>query len=82
MTDDGPAIATNNIKTELLIDDGDTIVIGGVVKSNKTLTVEGFPILMKIPVVGWLFKSKVESEEKQELLIFLTPRIVSFAGEM
>ena len=82
MTDDGPAIAKNNITTELLIDDGDTIVIGGVVKATQNKSVSGFPFLSKIPVIGWLFKSKTNSETKQELLIFLTPRIATFVGDL
>lgn len=78
ITDLGPTITTKKVESELLIGDGDTIVIGGIIKSNKSVTDEGFPVISKIPVVGWLFKSRIRSEDKQELLIFLTPRIVSY----
>jgi type IV pilus assembly protein PilQ len=71
-----PIISTNEADTQLLVDDGETIVIGGVVKNDVKLTESGFPILKDIPMIGWLFKSKIESNSKQELLIFLTPRIV------
>jgi len=74
----GPTIITKKVETELLISDGDTIVIGGIIKSNKNITDEGFPVLQHIPVLGWLFKSRINTEQKQELLVFLTPRIVSF----
>ena len=78
ITDLGPTITTKKVESELLISDGDTIVIGGIIKSNKSLTDEGFPVLQHIPVIGWLFKSRITSEDKQELLIFISPRIVSY----
>ncbi len=71
-----PIISTNEAETELLVDDGETIVIGGVVKNDVKFTESGFPILKDIPMLGWLFKSTIETNSKQELLIFLTPRIV------
>ena len=77
-----PAIAKNNISTELLIDDGDTIVIGGVVKATQTKSTAGWPFLSKLPVIGWLFKSRTDEETKKELLIFLTPRIATFVGDL
>lgn len=78
VTDFGPTITTKKVESELLIGDGDTIVIGGIIKSNKSMTEEGIPFLYKLPVLGWLFKSRIRSEDKQELLIFLTPRIVNY----
>lgn len=78
ITDLGPTITTKKVESELLISDGDTIVIGGIIKSNKSIADEGFPILQHIPVLGWLFKSRITSEDKQELLIFISPRIVSY----
>ena len=78
VTDLGPTITTKKVESELLISDGDTIVIGGIIKSNKSVTDEGFPFLQHIPVIGWLFKSRIQSEDKQELLVFLSPRIVSY----
>ncbi|MGM0417728.1 MAG: type IV pilus secretin PilQ [Thermodesulfobacteriota bacterium] len=75
-TSDGPALSTKNVSTELLVNDGDTIVIGGIIQQSENTTVNSFPWLSKIPVLGWFFKSKQDSKSKQELLIFLTPRIV------
>jgi type IV pilus assembly protein PilQ len=71
-----PSLNTNAAKTELLVNDGDTIVIGGILKTNAAETETRFPLLSKIPIVGWLFKSKATSNTKNELLIFITPRIV------
>jgi type IV pilus assembly protein PilQ len=75
-TPDGPALSTNEAETELLIDDGDTIVIGGIVKSAITYGEKGIPGLRKLGVLGWLFKSQSKTDSKNELLIFITPRIV------
>ncbi len=75
-TDDGPALSTNEAETELLIDNGDTIVIGGIVKSSIVYGEKGIPGLRKIGVLGWLFKGQSKSDTKNELLIFITPRIV------
>ena len=75
-TPDGPALSTNEAETELLIDNGDTIVIGGIVKSTITYGEKGIPGLRKIGVLGWLFKSQSKQDAKNELLIFITPRIV------
>jgi type IV pilus assembly protein PilQ len=76
LTDGVPSISTNEAETELLVNDGDTIVIGGIIKSNESRGESGFPGLSKIPVLGWLFKNKTEKTQKNELLIFMTPRIV------
>jgi type IV pilus assembly protein PilQ len=75
-TADQPALATNEAETELLVDDGDTIVIGGIVKSSISYAERGIPGLRNIGVLGWLFKSQSKDDSKNELLIFITPRIV------
>jgi type IV pilus assembly protein PilQ len=75
-TSEGPALTTKSAKTELLVNDGDTIVIGGIIRTTDTTKVSGVPGLSKIPLIGWLFKSKTDTEDRQELLIFITPRIV------
>jgi type IV pilus assembly protein PilQ len=71
-----PSLSTNEAETELLVNDGDTIVIGGIMKTRKTNAVAGFPWLSKIPVLGWFFKTENDSKESSELLIFITPKIV------
>lgn len=71
-----PSIASNEAQTELLVNDGDTIVIGGIMKSTKAMGESGFPGLSKIPGLGRLFKLDTKSNKNNELLIFITPRIV------
>ena len=71
-----PSLATKEAETELLVNDGETIVIGGILQTTDQETTEGIPGLYKIPVLSWLFKSEVKSSRKDELLIFLTPRIM------
>jgi len=71
-----PALSTNEAKTEILVDDGDTIVIGGILKDTKKLTEQGIPGLRKLPAMGWLFRSERTEVQKNELLIFITPRVI------
>jgi len=71
-----PALSTNEAETELLVDDGSTLVIGGIMKNSIKKQVTGFPVLMDVPIIGWLFKSTINTKKKNELLIFMTPRIV------
>jgi len=71
-----PSVATNEAQTELLVNDSDTIVIGGIIKSSENTGQDGFPVLKNIPVLGWLFKNKTTTKQSNELLIFITPRIV------
>ncbi|PQP34786.1 hypothetical protein C6A37_05940 [Desulfobacteraceae bacterium SEEP-SAG9] len=63
-------------ETELLVDDGDTVVIGGIIKTSKEIGKQGIPGLNKIPIIGWLFKAERKAQRKEELLIFITPRIL------
>ena len=70
------SFTTKEAQTELLVNDGDTVVIGGIIKTTKRDSETGIPGLSKIPIIGWLFKSKTKSDDKEELLIFITPRIV------
>jgi type IV pilus assembly protein PilQ len=71
-----PVISTNEATTQLLVNDGDTIVICGIIKSTSTNVKEAFPGLHKIPVLGWLFQSNLEEADSNELLIFMNPKIV------
>ncbi|MEH0022940.1 MAG: type IV pilus secretin PilQ [Desulfobacter sp.] len=71
-----PVLATNEAETELLVNNNDTVVIGGVVKTSQTKDSDGIPFLTGIPVLGYLFGTKAETDDRNELLIFLTPSIV------
>ena len=71
-----PAINKTEVKTEVLVMDGDTTVIGGIFQNTKKNRVEGVPFLKDVPVLGWLFKKKLIQDDNDELLIFLTPKII------
>ncbi len=73
----GVAIDTKHVKTEVLVDNGGTVVIGGIYTQNTKNTTQKIPLFGDIPYVGWLFKSNEMIDDKTELLIFITPRIVS-----
>ena len=73
---DEPAIKTNQIDTKLLISDGDIVVIGGIKIDKAEGTSSATPGLSKIPVVGNLFKGKSITDELDEMLIFIAPRVV------
>ena len=66
------------ISTTLIVKSGDTVVIGGIYKESKGEDESGIPYLRNIPFLGWLFKAQSRVLEKSELLIFLTPRVLSF----
>ncbi len=71
-----PAIAKNQAKTETLVKNGQTLVIGGIYTIERATTETRVPYLHKIPVIGAAFKSRREVDSRKELLIFVTPRIV------
>jgi type IV pilus assembly protein PilQ len=71
-----PSINKREASTEVLVRDGETTVIGGIVVSDTSTSDRGIPFFKDIPVLGWLFKSKSVSDIQRELLIFITPSIV------
>jgi type IV pilus assembly protein PilQ len=73
----GIAIDTRHIKTEVLVDNGGTVVIGGIYTQTTKNTVQKVPLLGDIPILGHLFKTKEEIDDKAELLVFITPRIIT-----
>ena len=76
LTDAGYAIDTNKLQTNVLVSDGETVVLGGLYEDESTATIKKVPLLGDIPVVGTLFKNTSKTVTKRELLIFITPRIV------
>ncbi len=74
-----PPIETKNVKSEVLIDNGGTVVIGGIYEEEETTGVDQVPVLGDIPVLGNLFKTRSRVSSRRELLVFITPRIVSDA---
>ena len=75
-----PGITTRKITTELLVDDGNIVVIGGVIRGTDSKDLNATPGLNKIPLLGALFRSNERSSNKTELLIFICPRIVGSAN--
>jgi type IV pilus assembly protein PilQ len=75
-TSGAPGISTNEASTEMLIRDGQTVVIGGIYEVTKNDNTNGIPLLQSIPLLGWLFKNNVKTDNKSELLIFVTPTII------
>ena len=73
---DEPGIKTNSIVTKLLVSDGDIVVIGGIKKNTKSNVNSKTPGVSNVPVIGNLFKSKNNSDELVELLIFIAPRVI------
>jgi type IV pilus assembly protein PilQ len=76
-TGSGVAIDTKHVKTEVLVDNGGTVVIGGIYTQSTKNQTQKLPWLGDIPMLGWLFKNNEIIDDKTELLIFITPKIVS-----
>jgi len=73
----GVQISTKHVKTEVLVENGGTVVIGGIYEQNDRTDITKVPLLGDLPLVGWLFKNSSVSTGKTELLVFITPRIVN-----
>lgn len=74
-----PSINTKQVNTQVMVENGGTVVIGGVFTQNIGDSTQKVPVLGDVPVLGWLFKNNVKSDTKTELLIFITPKIVKDA---
>jgi len=72
----GPSISKKESKTEVLVKDGETTVLGGIVVTDKNNQEKGIPFFKDIPLIGWFFKSKSVTDTQTELLIFITPKII------
>jgi type IV pilus assembly protein PilQ len=73
-----PNITTRNVNTNVLVDNGSTVVIGGLYQTSSLETQSGIPFLKDLPLIGWLFKTPYAPDtSKNELIIFLTPRIMN-----
>ena len=73
----GFAIDTKAVKTQVLVENGGTVVIGGIYTQNERDTLTKVPFFGDVPVFGNLFKNNSKTNDKTELLVFVTPRIVS-----
>ena len=73
----GIIITTSEADTRVMVENGETAVIGGLIRVNNSTVERGVPWLKDIPVLGWIFKGTSVVKEKRELLIFVTPRIIT-----
>jgi type IV pilus assembly protein PilQ len=73
----GPAINTNKVKTKVLVDNGETAVLGGFYKETKKDSNERVPFFSALPIVGPLFRSNAKNDSKQEILFFITPKVLA-----
>ena len=71
-----PGIDSRDVKTIVIVQDGETIVIGGLISDTVNKIVAKVPFFGDIPIIGWLFRKKSVTRSRNELLIFVTPRIV------
>ena len=77
LTNAGYAIDTRHVKTQVLVEDSGTVVIGGIYEQYERNRTDKVPLLGDIPILGYLFRSTSRSNDRTELLVFLTPRIVT-----
>ncbi len=73
----GVQINTKHVKTEVLVENGGTVVIGGIYEQNDRTDITKIPVLGDLPGIGWLFKNNATTSSKTELMVFITPRIVN-----
>ena len=76
------AIDTSKVKTILMVKDGKTVVLGGLIKDERVETTKKIPILGDIPILGLLFQNKNKANLKTELIIFITPHILTKEGDL
>ena len=76
VTNGVPAINTREMHTKVLVDNGETVVLGGIYIQEKSGAVRRVPFFGRLPYVGWLFKSESNTDKRNELLIFVTPKII------
>ena len=78
----GMSINTKRVRTQVLVENGGTVVIGGIFELNERESENKVPVLGDIPVVGNLFKQRTRQAEKQEMLVFITPKMISDRGSV
>ncbi|MGD8525192.1 MAG: type IV pilus secretin PilQ [Thioalkalispiraceae bacterium] len=80
--ENNPPINTQSVQTQVLVDNGETIVLGGIYEQDKSKSINRVPFFGDLPLVGVLFRNRVEINNKQELLIFVTPKIVKESASL
>jgi len=75
-----PTILRKEARTQMLVNDGETSVLGGIYTRNSGLAYKKVPFLGDLPVIGWFFKNRRENDERTEILVFITPKITNKAS--
>lgn len=75
-TDAGPAINTQSVTTQVLVNNGETVVLGGIYEQTSSQGMRRVPFFGELPLIGWLFRSQTKVDDRSELLVFVTPRIL------
>lgn len=76
-----PAINTRNVKSRVLVHNGDTIVIGGIYEKERNKSVSAVPGLSRIPLLGWLFRNSQTTVSKKQMIVFITPIVLESSNE-
>ena len=76
-----PVTQKRTVDTTVIVEDNQTVVIGGLIDDASTRNDTKVPVLGDIPVLGWLFRKRTETSEKTNLYIFLTPRVIKSPAE-
>jgi type IV pilus assembly protein PilQ len=71
-----PTVTRRSADTHLVVNNGETVVLGGIITKSESQSESGVPFLSDIPVIGWLFKKKSKQENETELMIFITPTVI------
>ena len=71
-----PAVNTRSVTTQVLVDNGETVVLGGIFEQTKREDSQKVPFLGDLPYLGWAFKTTSVRDDRTELLIFVTPKIL------
>jgi general secretion pathway protein D len=79
---DSPSFSQRNVSTQVTVEDGDTVAIGGIITENYTESVAGIPFLDRLPYVGFVFGQKQTTKQRTELIVFLTPRVIYDTTQM
>jgi type IV pilus assembly protein PilQ len=75
-----PTILRKEARTQMLVNDGETSVLGGIYTRNTGLAYKKVPFFGDLPVLGWLFKNRRENDDRTEILVFITPKITNKAS--
>jgi general secretion pathway protein D len=76
-----PTIQQRRIKTTVVVNDSETLALGGLIQDNKTITRNQVPVAGDIPLIGNLFKQKTDTVAKTELIVLITPRVIRDASQ-